>query len=170
MFSGMTAGSLKVAVIAVAAAALIGGIYWGVGSRLGDDNCDKIGANIVTGENAVPAVEGEVREIGDCLKIIDVVVGDGDEAPEGGTVTVHYTGYLEDGTVFDSSVARRQPFATSLNRVIQGWTKGIPGMRIGGQRRLIIPPELAYGEAGSGAVIPPNATLIFDVELLEIFR
>ncbi len=133
-------------------------------------NCKEIGANIVTGENAVPPVEGEERTTESCLKIIDVVVGDGDEAPEGGTVTVHYTGYLEDGTVFDSSVARQQPFATSLDRVIQGWGEGIPGMRIGGQRRLIIPSGLAYGENGYPPAIPPNATLIFDVELLEIFQ
>jgi FKBP-type peptidyl-prolyl cis-trans isomerase FkpA len=104
------------------------------------------------------------------LKIEDVAVGSGDEAVHGKTVTVHYTGWLTDGTKFDSSLDRGQPFSFPLGggRVIQGWEQGVTGMRIGGQRRLTIPPHLGYGARGAGNVIPPNATLIFDVQLLGV--
>lgn len=132
--------------------------------------CEDIGGSIVFGEDGVPEVEGEVTTTASCLQIIDIEVGEGDAVQPGQRVSVDYTGYLEDGTVFDSSVARGQPIAFSLERVIQGWQEGIPGMQVGGKRRLIIPPELAYGEQGSGASVPPNATLIFDVQLLELIR
>ncbi len=104
------------------------------------------------------------------LQYQDLVVGDGQEAKAGDTVSVHYTGWLEDGTKFDSSVDRDQPFEFQLGagRVIQGWDEGVAGMKVGGQRKLTIPPELGYGASGAGGVIPPNATLIFEVELLEI--
>ncbi|MFH1633905.1 MAG: FKBP-type peptidyl-prolyl cis-trans isomerase [Chloroflexota bacterium] len=104
------------------------------------------------------------------LQYKDLVVGDGQEAKAGDTVSVHYTGWLEDGTKFDSSVDRDQPFEFQLGvgRVIQGWDEGVAGMKVGGQRKLTIPPELGYGASGAGGVIPPNATLIFEVELLEI--
>ena len=121
------------------------------------------------GEDGIPEVEGEVTTTASCLQIIDVEVGEGDAVQPGERVSVHYTGYLEDGTVFDDSVQRGEPIAFSLERVIQGWQEGIPGMQVGGKRRLIIPPELAYGENPPGG-IPPNATLIFDVELLELIR
>jgi FKBP-type peptidyl-prolyl cis-trans isomerase len=104
------------------------------------------------------------------LKIEDLVVGSGAQANNGDTVSVHYTGWLENGTTFDSSKDRNQPFEFTLGqgRVIPGWEQGILGMKVGGKRRLTIPPDLAYGSQGNAGVIPPNATLIFEVELLEI--
>ncbi|MDQ4077273.1 MAG: FKBP-type peptidyl-prolyl cis-trans isomerase [Chloroflexota bacterium] len=103
------------------------------------------------------------------LTFEDVVVGEGEEAQPDQLVTVHYTGWLENGTQFDSSVQRGQPFQFALGRgmVIEGWDEGVQGMRVGGKRVLAIPPELAYGEQGTGGVIPPDATLIFEVELLD---
>jgi FKBP-type peptidyl-prolyl cis-trans isomerase FkpA len=104
------------------------------------------------------------------LQYQDLTVGTGAEAKAGDTVVVHYTGWLTDGTKFDSSVDRNQPFSFTLGagRVIAGWDEGVAGMKIGGKRKLTIPAELGYGSRGAGGVIPPNATLIFDVELLEI--
>lgn len=103
------------------------------------------------------------------LQIQDTKVGTGAEVKSGQTVTVNYTGMLTNGTVFDSSVGKA-PFTTMIGvgQVIQGWDKGILGMKVGGQRRLTIPPALAYGDRGAGNVIPPNATLIFDIELLDV--
>ena len=107
----------------------------------------------------------------------DLIVGTGAEAVAGSHVTVHYTGWLFDaaaadnkGRKFDSSLDRSMPFSFSLGagEVIQGWDQGVAGMKVGGQRRLVIPPELGYGARGAGGVIPPNATLVFDVELLDI--
>ncbi len=104
------------------------------------------------------------------LMIKDLTYGKGAEATLGKTVVVHYTGTLKDGTKFDSSLDRNKPFSFPLGAgaVIQGWEKGIVGMKVGGKRKLIIPPNLGYGERGAGGVIPPNATLLFDVELLEV--
>ena len=104
------------------------------------------------------------------LQYQDVVVGTGAEAQPGVTVSVHYTGWLTDGTKFDSSVDRNKPleFPLGVGYVIPGWEEGLTGMKVGGQRRLTIPPELAYGEDGSPPTIPANATLIFDVELLDV--
>jgi FKBP-type peptidyl-prolyl cis-trans isomerase len=104
------------------------------------------------------------------LKIEDTVVGTGKEVKSGDTVLMHYTGTLVDGTKFDSSVDRGQPFETQIGvgRVIQGWDKGVPGMKVGGKRKLFIPSAMAYGERGAGGVIGPNSDLIFDVELLGI--
>lgn len=104
------------------------------------------------------------------LKIEDMKVGTGAEAVAGKTVSVHYTGWLTDGKKFDSSLDRGQPFKFPLGagRVIQGWDKGVVGMKVGGKRKLTIPPQLAYGERGAGGVIPPNATLVFEVELLGV--
>src|SRR5438874_11358084 len=102
------------------------------------------------------------------LKIEDMVVGTGVEAVKGKQVSVHYTGWLENGKKFDSSKDRGQPFQFSLGRgeVIRGWDEGVSGMKIGGKRKLTIPAGLGYGAKGAGAVIPPNATLLFEVELL----
>ncbi|MBH0185766.1 MAG: FKBP-type peptidyl-prolyl cis-trans isomerase [Nitrospira sp.] len=104
------------------------------------------------------------------LKYVDQVVGAGDVAVAGKTVSVHYTGWLENGKKFDSSVDRGQPFSFPLGagRVIKGWDEGVQGMKIGGKRKLTIPSDLGYGSRGAGGVIPANATLIFDVELLAV--
>ena len=105
------------------------------------------------------------------LKIEDLVVGTGDEAVSGKLISVHYTGTLTDGTKFDSSVDRGTPFEFTLGtgQVIQGWDQGFAGMKVGGKRRLTIPSSLGYGDAGTpGGPIPPKATLIFEVELLEV--
>ncbi len=104
------------------------------------------------------------------LKKEDLVVGSGQEAKSGDTVSVQYRGVLTDGTQFDSSYERNQPFVFVLGKgsVIQGWDEGVPGMQVGGKRKLTIPPHLAYGTGGIPGVIPPDATLIFEVELLEI--
>ena len=111
------------------------------------------------------------------LQIIEVVEGTGEVAEAGQVAVVHYTGWLYDadaednrGEKFDSSVDRDEPFKFPLGagRVIRGWDEGVAGMKVGGKRRLVIPPDMAYGERGAGRVIPPNAVLVFDVELLDL--
>ena len=104
------------------------------------------------------------------LIIEDLVVGNGATATAGQSVSVHYTGWLTNGQKLDSSVDRNDPFEFNLGRgqVIPGWDQGVAGMQVGGKRKLTIPPELAYGSRGAGGVIPPNATLVFEVELLGI--
>ena len=104
------------------------------------------------------------------LKYTDLETGQGTEAQTGKNVSVHYTGWLENGTKFDSSKDSGRPFSFPLGagHVIRGWDEGVAGMKVGGKRRLTIPAELAYGDQGCGGVIPPQATLVFEVELLEI--
>ena len=104
------------------------------------------------------------------LEYVEIVVGTGVEARVRKRVTVHYTGCFQDGRKFDSSVDRKKPFTFTLGvgEVIKGWDEGVATMKVGGKRRLIIPPELAYGASGQGS-IPANATLIFDIDLLDIF-
>jgi len=103
------------------------------------------------------------------LSYVDLVVGNGPRPASGKPVKVHYTGWLENGTKFDSSVDRGEPFVFTIGagEVIPGWDEGVMTMKVGGKRRLIVPARLGYGEAGAGGVIPPNATLIFEVELLD---
>jgi peptidylprolyl isomerase len=110
---------------------------------------------------------GNIVRTASGLQYIDEVVGSGAQPQPGQTVVVHYTGYLDDGTIFDSSVQRGQPAEFPVDQVIAGFREGVLGMKVGGKRRLIIPPELGYGAQGQGP-IPPNARLTFDVELLEV--
>ena len=122
----------------------------------------------MTGEEASTEATLTTTESG--LQYEDIVEGTGAMPQSGQRVTVHYTGTLEDGTKFDSSRDRNRPFSFTIGvgQVIKGWDEGVASMRVGGQRNLIIPPELGYGARGAGGVIPPDATLLFDVELLRI--
>lgn len=129
---------------------------------------------ILGGEGTMAATEnnsaGQEITTSSGLKYVDQVLGTGEVAVAGKTTTVHYTGWLENGKKFDSSVDRGQPFDFPLGggRVIKGWEEGVQGMKVGGKRKLTIPSDLGYGSRGAGGVIPPNATLIFDVELLGV--
>ncbi|MBI2723839.1 MAG: FKBP-type peptidyl-prolyl cis-trans isomerase [Chloroflexi bacterium] len=118
----------------------------------------------------IPQLTGTIQTSSTGLRYIDEKVGGGAQPKAGNNVTVHYTGWLTNGTKFDSSVDRGQPFSFPLGqgRVISGWDEGVASMKVGGKRRLIIPANLAYGAAGRPPTIPQNATLIFDVELLSI--
>jgi FKBP-type peptidyl-prolyl cis-trans isomerase len=124
------------------------------------------------GDNSNPTkVEGKGKSTSSGLQYWDLKEGTGATATAGKTVSVHYTGWLaSNGKKFDSSVDRGQPFMFQLGagQVIKGWDEGVSGMKVGGKRQLRIPPELGYGARGAGGVIPPNATLIFDVELLAV--
>jgi len=119
---------------------------------------------------ATPAAQETTVTTASGLKYEDLQVGDGAEAKSGDRVQVHYTGWLENGTKFDSSVDRGRPFEFPLGagRVIRGWDEGVAGMKVGGKRKLVIPAALGYGDQGAGGVIPPGATLIFEVELLKV--
>jgi len=115
--------------------------------------------------------KGHIEEMENGFIIEDLVVAEGTEAQDYNKVVVNYTGTLEDGSVFDSSLnPGREPFTFTLGAgsVIKGWDLGVLGMKVGGKRKLTIPPELGYGDQGAGGVIPPGATLIFEVELLEV--
>jgi peptidylprolyl isomerase len=134
----------------------------------GSDNLIADGGANALGGDLVVAKE---RVTPSGLRITDLVIGNGPEATSGETVSVNYRGTLENGKEFDSSYGRG-PFSFPLGagRVIRGWDEGVAGMQVGGKRKLVIPPDLAYGERGAGGVIPPNATLVFEVELLQIGR
>ena len=120
--------------------------------------------------NAPTKVTGDGTKTADGLQYWDIKVGTGPVAATGHTVKVHYTGWLTNGKKFDSSVDRNEPFTFDLGagNVIKGWDEGVAGMKVGGKRQLRIPPALGYGDRGAGGVIPANATLIFDVELLGV--
>jgi len=134
------------------------------------DEPGKIAMTDVNDLVAAAAPAAPVRTLEGGLQVQDTKVGSGDEAKAGDTVSVHYTGTLADGTKFDSSLDRGQPFSFTLGAgmVIRGWDIGVAGMKIGGTRKLVIPPALAYGDRGAGSVIPPGATLTFVVELIAI--
>ncbi|MEM7113042.1 MAG: FKBP-type peptidyl-prolyl cis-trans isomerase [Chloroflexota bacterium] len=121
-------------------------------------------------EAPTEVADGDYESTDSGLKYFDIVEGDGDLPTAGQTVIVHYTGWLEDGTMFDSSIPRNQPaeFAIGVGQVIPGWDEGLLSMPIGTTRQLVIPADLGYGAAGAGGVIPPNATLIFEVELVGV--
>lgn len=141
----------------------------GVQHRLAiDSTTGSVVSDTVVSRFPGDAVDGDWVETDSGLKYFDLVVGGGSQPAGPATkVMVHYSGWLNDGTKFDSSVDRGRPATFALNGVIPGWTEGVGSMRVGGKRKLIIPYTLAYGASGSGP-IPPAATLIFDVELLEI--
>lgn len=173
--SKMEADVQKRRIIIIAIVALVAVLAIGYGMQ--EDDTPSSTAETPSGdENA--AVTDTTSETGDApvvddvteLVVEDLVEGTGDEAVAGNTVSVHYTGWLTDGTKFDSSLDRGQPFQFTLGQgsVIRGWDVGVEGMKVGGTRRLTIPPDMGYGASGAGGVIPPNATLVFEVELLAV--
>jgi len=125
---------------------------------------------IALSASAQPVDEPAWIELKSGLRMLDLAEGEGPAARSGDKVTVHYTGWLESGLKFDSSVDRGKPFSFDLGRgrVIAGWDRGVQGMKIGGRRRLVIPAKLGYGKRGAGDVIPPDATLVFEIELLSL--
>ena len=121
-------------------------------------------------EQDMQKVEEKTQKTATGLEYVELLEGAGASPKKGQTVTVHYTGWLTDGKKFDSSVDRGKPFSFQIGvgQVIPGWDEGVGSMKVGGKRKLIIPPNLGYGARGAGSAIPPNATLLFDVELIEV--
>jgi FKBP-type peptidyl-prolyl cis-trans isomerase len=136
----------------------------------GCGNSNKSSTSSAPSTSAPMKVSGQPTTTASGLQYWDIVTGTGVMAAPGSTVKVHYSGFLTSGEKFDSSRDRGEPFSFPLGagQVIKGWDEGVAGMKVGGQRQLRIPPNLGYGAAGAGGAIPPNATLIFDVELLEV--
>ncbi len=141
-----------------------------LGLAFGCGSPDKSTASSTPSASSPMKVSGQPTTTPSGLQYWDIVVGTGAAATSGSTVKVHYSGFLTTGQKFDSSRDRGEPFSFPLGQgqVIKGWDEGVAGMKIGGQRQLRIPPQLGYGAEGAGGVIPPNATLIFDVELLGV--
>ena len=141
-----------------------------LGAAFGCGSSDKSTASSTPSASSPMKVTGQPTTTPSGLQYWDIVVGTGATAGPGSTVRVHYSGFLTTGQKFDSSRDRGEPFSFPLGQgqVIKGWDEGVAGMKVGGQRQLRIPPQLGYGAEGAGAAIPPNATLIFDVELLEV--
>lgn len=152
----------RIAIVLILLVAILGGAYLIFGDSFFGNKSDPAGSGQVSNSEMVTTASG--------LQYQDILVGSGAAAKSGDTVSVHYTGTLADGSKFDSSLDRGTPFEFTIGagRVIKGWEEGLLGMNVGGKRRLIIPPDLGYGPAGYPPVIPQNATLYFDIELLAI--
>lgn len=152
----------RIAIVLILLVAILGGAYLIFGDSFFGNKSDPAGSGQVSNAEMVTTASG--------LQYQDILVGSGAAAKSGDTVSVHYTGTLADGSKFDSSLDRGTPFEFTIGagRVIKGWEEGLLGMNVGGKRRLIIPPDLGYGPAGYPPVIPQNATLYFDIELLAI--
>jgi FKBP-type peptidyl-prolyl cis-trans isomerase FkpA len=150
--------------------ALVLTLFVALGFASGCGNTNKSTTPGTTSAFSPTKVNGQPNTTASGLQYWDIVVGTGATAVAGNTVKVHYTGFLTNGKKFDSSHDRDEPFSFPLGagQVIKGWDEGVAGMKVGGKRQLRIPPELGYGASGAGGAIPPNATLIFDVELLEV--
>ena len=165
-----------VIIVVVAIFVIGGGAWWYLRGGSEPELDSEYDENLKKTEDAAKIVlpKSSAREITTITNnnrmIEDIKVGEGVEAKAGDTVSVHYTGWLTDGTKFDSSVDRGEPFEFNLGagEVIKGWDQGVAGMKVGGKRKLTIPPDLGYGDRGAGGLIPPGATLVFEVELLTI--